>query len=376
MERPRSTTAGAWAVAAGLGLAALVSPAIAAAQDFWRRPHPGMRHLHRRAGVFDYHLVMVDLRTPGLRLVSTREDELAPRVPGGAHRWETTSAFARRHGVEVAINANYYDIHHAALTACGMAMGGGRVFGTAYADRRLDCWESVGFAARGGKVAFFDSRGRTFGPAPAPWISEVVTGSPRVLRDGEVEVVSHPRHARSRNPRTVVGADRARDTLYLLVVNGREGRNQGMTTAEAGRTLREFGAWDAVNLDGGGSSTLWMRAEGGLVSHLADGYERPVATHLGVAFDAPPEPTPPEAPEMPMSDTRLAVVDAPVPTPTPTAAPRVAQTETATTVATAGLGGEGLRRWWLGPAGAMLLGVFSWSARRRSPRTPRRGSRP
>lgn len=79
---------------------------------------------------------------------------------------------------------------------------------------------------------------------------------------------------------------------------------------------------------------------------------------------------------MPMSDTRLAVVDAPVPTPTPTAAPRVAQTETATTVATAGLGGEGLRRWWLGPVGAMLLGVFSWSARRRSPRTPRRGSRP
>lgn len=360
-------------MALGLGVAVLVSTASACAQDFWRRPHPGMRYLHRRAGLFDYHLVLVDLRTPGLRVVSTREDELAPRVPGGAHRWETTSAFARRHGVEVAINANYYDIHHAALTACGLAMGGGQVFGTAYADRRLDCWESVGFAARGGKVAFFDSRGRTFGPAPAPWISEVVTGSPRVLREGEVEVVSHPRHARSRNPRTVVGANRDRDTLYLLVVNGREGRNQGMTTAEAGRVLRDFGAWDAVNLDGGGSSTLWMRAGGGLVSHLADGSERPVATHLGIAFDATPAPVEPEVPEVAVDDTRQASVAAPVSTPgLPQEVRALAGPAPSPAVVTAGLGGAGVRRWWVGALAAMALGAFSWSARRRSPRIPRR----
>jgi len=369
-----STPKASWVAAVGLGLSALLAAHAAAAQDAWRRPHPGVRHLHRRTGLFDYHVVMIELATPGLRLVSTTENELSPREPGRGHRWETTSGFARRHNVEVAINANYYDIHHAALTACGLAMSGGEAFASAYADRRLNCFESVGFSARGGKVAFFDSRGRTFGPAPAPWISEVVTGSPRVLRDGEVVEVQHPRHARSRNPRTIVGADASRRTLYLMVVNGREGRNQGMTTAEAGRSLREFGAWDAVNLDGGGSSTLWMRAEGGLVSHLADGYERPVATHLGVAFDGPVEPVPaheeptPEGPPAPAMVTEIVPAVAPVAVAPTTRVP--------TTIAHAGVGGEPGRRWWVVALGVVALGMVSVRVRRRSLRLPRPKSRP
>ncbi len=376
MTQPRTRRAGVWVAAVGLGLTALCVTSTIQAQDAWRRPHVGMRHLHRRSGLFDYHVVMVDLDTPGLRLVSTAEQELSPREPGRGHRWETTSGFARRHEVEVAINANYYDIRHAALTACGFAMSGGQAFASAYSDRRLNCWESVGFSARGGKVAFFDSRGRTFGPAPAPWISEVVTGSPRVLREGEVVEAVHPRHARSRNPRTIIGADRLRRTLFLMVVNGREGRNQGMTTAEAGRVLRGFGGWDAVNLDGGGSSTLWIRGEGGLVSHLADGHERPVATHLGVAFDGPIEPEAPRE-EVPFGP--------PPPGTEPEAAPGEAEVvETATrtppsaptTVAAAGLGGHGGRPWWIGALGVALLGMVSAGVRRRSPRPPRRGSPP
>lgn len=267
---------------------------VAQARDLWRRPRPGLRYLHRTVGGFDFHVVMVDLNTPGVRVVTTPESFLAPVRPGGIFRWRTTTAFARSVGAEVAVNANYYDIHHGALTACGLAMSGGEAWQSSYIDRRLDCTWSAGFG-RAGHGEIFDSRGKAFGPVPEGWMTEVVSGSPRVLDQGEVVRVTHPRHALSRNPRTVVGFNREHTTLFLMVVNGREGRNQGMTTVEAGAILRDLGGWDAINLDGGGSSTLYLRAAGGMVSRPADGYERPVANHLAVVFD-PVQNTAPEGP--------------------------------------------------------------------------------
>lgn len=347
-------------------IAGLVVTATARADDRWTAPHPGVRHLHRRAGVKDFHLVTVDLRTPGLRVETTTEAELQSVSGSRGHRWSTTSQFARRHRLDIAINANYYDIFHAALTSCGLAMAQGQSFSSAYSDRRLGCWESVGFGPMG-RAEFFDSHGRTFGPAPFGWVREVVTGSPRVLRDGRVVEVTHPRHALRRNPRTVLGLNRDRTVLYLLVVNGREGRNLGLTTAAAGEILASFGATDAVNLDGGGSSTLYLRAEGGVVSHLADGAERGVATHLGLAFDAPTEMLPEPVPE-PVRETPAA--PAAVAARGPVRGAMATQRPETQPVAGAALGG---------PRGGLVGLAFGlWlvsRARCRSLRLPSRGSR-
>jgi MYXO-CTERM domain-containing protein len=311
--RPRSS------IAAGVvALVALAAPTSAAAQDTWRRPNRAMRHIHRRVGSLEWHLVSVDLTAPGVRVVGTPESLLAPRTPGGAPTWRTTSDFARHVGAEVAINANYYDIFHGAFTTCGLTMSQGRVWRSAYVDRRLDCWASVGFGARG-RVALFDSRGKVYGPVPERWMREVVTGSPRVLANGEVLTYTAPRHALVPNPRTLVGVSADRHTLYLMVVNGREGANKGMTCMDAARVLRDFGASDAINLDGGGSSSLYIRSQGGLVTRPADRLERPVANHLGIVFDAAPEPD--EAPEAPARPTALQAAVA-LPTTTPRAPAR------------------------------------------------------
>lgn len=271
------------------------------AEDRWRAPYAGVRHLHRRSGTFDYHLLRVDLAVARPRFVSTEESFLAPRTPGARRVWRTTSDFARHVGADVAVNANYFDIRNGRFGTCGLAMSGGRAWRSSYADRRLDCDWSLAFGSRG-RVEIFDSRAKVLGPAPWPWVTEAVTGSPRVLTGGEVDQYTHPRHALQRNPRTLLGVDEGRSTLFVMMVNGREGRNQGMTCPEAARVLRGHGAWDAVNLDGGGSSALYVRAEGGLVSHPADGVERGVANHLGMVFgaDEPEEaPAPEEAPKAP-----------------------------------------------------------------------------
>lgn len=251
------------------------------AQDVWRRPNRAMRHIHRRAGQTDWHLVSIDLTQPGVRVVGTPESMLDPTAPGRGHRWRTVTEFARTTGADVAINANYYDIFHGAFTTCGLTMSNGHVWTSTYVDRRLECWWSVGFGSRG-RVDVFDSHGKTYGPVEHPWMTEVVTGSPLVLRDGEVLQYTTPRHALVPNPRTLLGVSADRHTLYLMVVNGREGAAKGMTCPDAARVLRDFGASDAVNLDGGGSSGLYIRDEGGLVSRPADNSERAVGNHLGI----------------------------------------------------------------------------------------------
>lgn len=289
-------------VACALALAAVtLSPRGARGDDRWRAPYEGVRHLHRRSGTFDYHLLRIDLAVARPRFVATPESLLAPADIGGRRVWRTTSQFARHVGADVAINANYFDIRNGRFGTCGLSMSGGRVWRSSYADRRLDCDWSFVFGARG-EVEVFDSRSKVLGPAPWPWVTEAVTGSPRVLTAGAVDEYTHPRHALQRNPRTVLGVDRSRSTLFVMMVNGREGRNQGMTCPETARILQGHGAWDAVNLDGGGSSALYVRAEGGLVSHPADGIERGVANHLGMVFGEALEPLPnadPESPETP-----------------------------------------------------------------------------
>jgi Phosphodiester glycosidase len=85
-----------------------------------------------------------------------------------------------------------------------------------------------------------------------------------------------------RIPRTLAGV-RADGTLLLVTVDGRRpGWSVGMTLPEAARLMRRLGARDALNLDGGGSSTMVVRGE--VVNRPSDRVgERPVSNGLFVA---------------------------------------------------------------------------------------------
>ncbi len=239
----------------------------AVAGDRWSDPYPGIRHLHRTTGrPWDLHVVTVDLGRPELRVIATR--------PGD--RRTVTSEFARRHGAQVAINANFYG-----GSSCGLAMGDGQKWNDSYED---GCRESVGFGREENRARCFSST--AVGDPPEGWITDVVSGKPRVVRDGQVvRDYDCGFHICARHPRTVVGLSEDRRTLILLVVDGRSGRSVGMNGEELGGVVRELGAHEAVNLDGGGSTTLWIEAEGGVVNRPSDGRERTVMNHLGVQVD-------------------------------------------------------------------------------------------
>jgi len=93
----------------------------------------------------------------------------------------------------------------------------------------------------------------------------------------------------ARHPRSAIGVSRDGNRLILMVVDGRN-HSIGATQVEMADLLREFGAWDAMHFDGGGSSTMAYREIDGrytVANTPSDGAQRRVINALGV-FDTRP----------------------------------------------------------------------------------------
>lgn len=90
-------------------------------------------------------------------------------------------------------------------------------------------------------------------------------------------------------PRTAVGFSRDGSTMQVLTVDGRQADSAGVTLTELGLMMKKAGSYSAINLDGGGSSTLVAREPGSdalrLENSPSDGSERTVPN--GLALTAP-----------------------------------------------------------------------------------------
>lgn len=82
-------------------------------------------------------------------------------------------------------------------------------------------------------------------------IDIAVSGFALCLQDGQVQPSGDDLH-----PRTAIGLSADGHQLFVLIVDGRRHSSAGATTAELGQWLLDYGADDAINMDGGGSSTL------------------------------------------------------------------------------------------------------------------------
>lgn len=124
-------------------------------------------------------------------------------------------------------------------------------------------------------------------------IQLAVSGFQFILRDGKTTVDDNPRL----EPRTFYGLSRDRHSLYLVTVDGRQkDYSEGMALNEGAQYLKHFGAADAINMDGGGSTSLviFNPAKGAPeLVNLPPGTglpraSRAVANSLGVYYAGPP----------------------------------------------------------------------------------------
>lgn len=117
-------------------------------------------------------------------------------------------------------------------------------------------------------------------------VQVAVGGGPILIQDGQPRKWKgdQPRH-----PRTAIGFNN--DHLFLVVVDGRqEDLSVGMSLPELAQLMKQLGCKEALNLDGGGSSTLWL--DGKIMNSPSDGRPRRIANGLVVLESAHPEKTP------------------------------------------------------------------------------------
>ena len=136
-------------------------------------------------------------------------------------------------------------------------------------------------------------------PSQPDQVVALVSGFPALVNEGVQVTCSSPTASscfpdrsdmRDRHPRTAIGLSADMETLYLAVVDGRTSSSSGMYGAELADLMFQVGAWQAFNLDGGGSAQMWVDGEGyvnDVVGNNSGSSARSVANHLGV-FVGPP----------------------------------------------------------------------------------------
>ncbi|HUU33797.1 MAG TPA: phosphodiester glycosidase family protein [Vicinamibacterales bacterium] len=261
------------------------------------------------------HLARIDLRAPGIRVAVT--------APSGGREVvrETTLDFLARTGAQLAVNGHFFlpfPADDADAFVIGLAAAEGRVY-SAFEHPEQD------FAILPDAPALvFDRRHRARIAARRPGadptrvagrgtVWNAVAGSAQIITNGRVTVPvyrddAHPRGALTPGPdgrysnarswydlvtsRTIAGLSRDHRILTLVASEGRHGAD-GLTVAELAELLRrDDRVWNAVNLDGGGSTSLaWMDPATGtaaLLNRSTDGPAgRRVASNLAIYATRP-----------------------------------------------------------------------------------------
>lgn len=227
------------------------------------------------------HVITVDMRQgANMRLLVTPPDDKGSQYP---LRARTTSQFLQEFGVQIAVNGDgfspwwsnsivdYYPHEGDPVAPRGTAVSGGKIYWTSR--------EAV-------PTLYMTSRGLfSFDPPARP--DNAISGETLLLAGGNLM----PGLDNSvTQPRTAVGYSKNGRYLYLVVVDGRQPfYSEGMTVQELARLMLSIGAQYAMDLDGGGSSTMVVQGRDGKprvlnspIDQRIPGRERPVANHLGI----------------------------------------------------------------------------------------------
>lgn len=111
-----------------------------------------------------------------------------------------------------------------------------------------------------------------------------ISGTPLLVHQGQiVQPLQDTTRRRSafieqRLARTAIGTDILQSVLYLVVVEAFPPQSAGMTLRELAQFMKQFGAYDAINLDGGSSSTMVVGRR--CVAPSAEKLRRPVANAI------------------------------------------------------------------------------------------------
>lgn len=118
-------------------------------------------------------------------------------------------------------------------------------------------------------------------------VDHALGGGPNLVSSGASDVTltgeGFDSSYASKNPRTAVGFTSS-NQLLMVTIDGRTSAGVGMTLSELASYMINLGCIEAMNLDGGGSTTAWSSANG-VLNTPSDGTQRSVTSALAVWSD-------------------------------------------------------------------------------------------
>src|SRR5229473_4120056 len=200
----------------------------------------------------------VDLTDPDLQMFS---DPPCTNCPFGYETLGlTTSGFLKAYGVQAAVDANFYSPCCSAtpgtpMDVIGLSISKGRVVSAQ--EGPLDS-SNVMFTTNKQVIMIATN----WPPAMTNGIYTAVSGHYALVTNG-VNVgylyLGLPDTIHQVQPRTAVGVSQNGRYLYLITIDGRQDPySDGALDPETADWLIRFGSYNAINLDGGGSTTMVM----------------------------------------------------------------------------------------------------------------------
>ena len=231
------------------------------------------------------HFITIDTRKNGISFLVTPPDSEG-KTPLNAR---TTSQFLQEFDVQIAVNgdafspwwsnsvADYYPHVGDPITPLGYSASNGKVYWLGKNEGDVGI-EPTLYISRRNALSFNNRPNR---------LNSAISGDRMLVVKGEVVPDLDDVEL---DPRTALGINRNGRYLYIVVVDGRQPfYSEGATFAELAELLRKQGAYMAMSMDGGGSSTLVVEGEDGTprilntpIDNYIPGRERPVGNHLGI----------------------------------------------------------------------------------------------
>ncbi len=243
------------------------------------------------------HLAVIDPQAPGIRfLVTPSNGDPNGPLPGDPNletTRETTLQFITRQHAQLGINASFFTFvrHSLDTNNVSLVVSDGHVVSPLDPHRpwvlNISPDNHVQIRKVGpGETGKPDSR-----------LHDAIAGSDLLVESGKVVAPSGSKFDDSHPPRTAVAVTRD-GHLLLMTVDGRQpGFSEGMSLKEVARFLVAHGAVEALNLDGGGSTTMAIADPHPRIinfpsDHKADGRAgeaRAVGVSLGVFAEPNPD---------------------------------------------------------------------------------------
>jgi len=234
-----------------------------------------------------YHVIKIDLEAEGIEFFVTPSDD----IEGFVYEARTVSQFLDEFDLQIAINGDFFDPFWAVspwdyypksgdgVNSRGLSISEGEIATDGYVRRSA---YSTMYITPDNEV-IFDS--------PPEEIDSAISGYLRFVRDGRIIPLGTSGYLSNPHPRTAIALNQAGDTLMLFIVDGRQPNfSDGITIPDFARIIIEHGGFNALNLDGGGSSAMVMEGENGRPRQLSfpihtriPSRERPLGNHFGVS---------------------------------------------------------------------------------------------